>query len=87
MASPLPSAKQSVNLAMAGSRGPKTLGVSKIRRDPPAAVKELAVPDTDDHDARTVVVGILTFTLVLLVIFVGLSSAVGWSPRDIVANF
>ena len=39
-----------------------------------------------DRDARTVVLGILAFTIILLVIAIGLSSAVGWSLRDYVAH-
>lgn len=85
MASPLPSGKQSVNLVASNTRGPKGLGVSKIRRDPPPAVKEVEVADPDKRDARTVLLGILAFTLVLLIILIGLSRAVGWSPRDTIA--
>jgi len=62
MASPLPTGKRSVDLAASGVRR------SSIRRDPPPAVKEVEVRDPDKHDARTVVVGILAFTLALLVI-------------------
>ena len=80
MASPLTSAKQSVSLASSGPR------VSKIRRDPPPAVKEIVVPDPDKRDARTVIVGILTFTLALLFIGIAVSSYLGWSPRDYVAH-
>lgn len=87
MASPLPSGKQSVDLATSGAaRGPRGVPGSRIRRDPPAPVKELAVVDPEDRDARTVVLGILAFTLILLVIAIGLSSAVGWSPREYVAH-
>ena len=80
MASPLASGKQSVSLTSAGSR------VSKIRRDPPPTVKEVEVLDPDKRDTRTVVLGILTFTLALLVIAIGVSSFLGWSPRDYVAH-
>ena len=80
MASPLASGKQSVSLAPNGVR------VSKIRRDPPPVVKEIAVADPDRRDARTVVLGLLTLTLILIVIAVGVSSALGWSPRDYVAH-
>ena len=80
MASPLASGKQSVSLAPNGVR------VSKIRRDPPPVVKEIAVADPDKRDARTVVLGLLTLTLILVVIAVGVSSALGWSPRDYVAH-
>ena len=80
MASPLQTGKQSVKLASAGPR------VSKIRRDPPPVVKEIAVADPDRRDARTVILGLLTLTLILTVIAVGVSSALGWSPRDYVAH-
>ena len=80
MASPLPTGKQSVSLVTPGARG------SKIRRDPPPISNEIAVADPDERDARTVVLGILTFTLALVVILIGFSSIVGWSPRDYVAH-
>lgn len=86
MASPLASGKQSVSLASPGVRGSKSVPGSRIRRDPPPPAKEIAVPDPDKRDARTVVLGILTFTLVLLVILIGLSSALGWSPREYTAH-
>ena len=98
MASPLPTGKQSVSLAspslfgsnsVRGStavRGSKSLGGSKIRRDPPPVAKDIADLDPDQRDTRTVVIGILTFTLALLVIAIGVSSAVGWTPRDYVAH-
>ena len=86
MASPLPTAKQSVSLASAGPRGSKSVAGARIRRDPPPVVKELAVSDPDERDARTVIFGILTFTLALLVICIGVASYNGWSPRDYVAH-
>ena len=92
MASPLPTGKQTVSLAspgLSGSksvRGSNSVTGSRIRRDPPPVVKDIAVPDPDQRDTRTVVLGILTFTLALLVIFIGISSAIGWSPRDYVAH-
>jgi len=92
MASPLPTGKQTVSLASAslsGSnslRGSNSVTGSRIRRDPPPLAKDIAVPDLDQRDTRTVVVGILTFTLALLVIAIGVSSFIGWSPRDYVAH-
>ena len=86
MASPLPTGKQTVSLASAGLSGSKSVRGSKIRRDPPPVAKELVVPDPDQRDARTVIIGILTFTLALLVIAIGVSSFIGWSPRDYVAH-
>ena len=75
MASPLKTGKQSVNLAVGEVR------VSKIRRDPPPAVKEIVVRDPDERDARMVVVGVVVFALALFVIAIGFMRAAGWSPR------
>ena len=92
MASPLASGKQTVSLASAslsGSnsvRGSKSVPGSRIRRDPPPVAKDIVVPDPDQRDTRTVVVGILTFTLALVVIMIGVASYSGWSPRDYVAH-
>ena len=87
MASPLPTAKQSVSLASVGASGSKNVSGSRIRRDPPPAVKEIAVPDPDQRDARTVILGILSFTLALTIIMVALASYTGWSPRQYTAYF
>ena len=81
MASPLQTGKQSVNLAAGEVR------VSKIRRDPPPAVKEIVVRDPDERDARMVVIGIVTFALALFVIAIGFSSVTGWSPRQYTLHF
>ena len=86
MASPLPTEKQSVSLASAGPRGSKNVPGSRIRRDPPPVAKEIAVSDPDKRDTRTVVIGILMFTLALVVIMIGVASYSGWSPRDYVAH-
>ena len=80
MASPLQTGKQAVDLAGQGVR------VSKIRRDPPAKVKEIPPPDRDERDARTVLIGVIAFGLALAVITIGLSSALGWSPRQYTAH-
>jgi len=76
MASPLPSGKQSVNLATAEPR------VSKIRRDPPPKVKEIVIRDRDEHNRRNAVIGILTFALAIFVILLAFTSYAGWSPRQ-----
>ena len=76
MASPLHTGKQSVDLAQSGAR------VSRIRRDPPPVVKDIVVRDPDERDARIVVIGVVTFALALVVIAIGLSAVIGWSPRD-----
>jgi len=75
MASPLKTGKQSVNLAAGEVR------VSKIRRDPPPAVKELVVRDPEDRDRQMVVIGVVTFAVALFVIALGFMSFTGWSPR------
>ena len=76
MASPLQTGKKSVNLAPRGAPG------SRIRRDPPPPVKEVAVIDPEERDRRAVVIGILTFTLALVVIAFGFTSFAGWTPRS-----
>ncbi len=67
MANPLDAAKQSVDLAAAGSRG------SRIRRDPRPAVKEKFV-DPAERDQWTVLVGVVTFALAFVIIIFGFSS-------------
>ena len=92
MVSPLASGKQTVSLASAGLsgsksvRGSNSVTGSRIRRDPPPLAKDIAVPDPDQRDTRTVVLGILTFTLALVIIMIGVASYSGWSPRDYVAH-
>ena len=81
MASPLKTGKQSVTLGTPGVRG------SKIRRDPPPVIKEVEVRDRDEHDTKTVVIGILTFAIALVIIGIAVSSIAGWSPRHYVAHF
>ena len=77
MASPFQSSKKSVDLAAPVVR------VSRIRRDPPPPpVKEVSSAEIKERDAWTVVIGIATFALALVVIVVGVSNAAGWSPRD-----
>ena len=75
MAKPLPTGKQSVNLAGSGVR------VSRIRRDPPPKVKEKEV-DPDEVDREDVIVGVLAFALALFVIILAFGSYSGWSLRD-----
>ena len=83
MASPLQTGKKSVNLAPSGAPGPR---VSKIRRDPPPAVKELAVRDPDERDQRDVVIGVLAFALAIFVILLSVAAYSGWSPRAYVVQ-
>ncbi len=61
MAHPIDTAKPSVNLASAGPR------VSRIRRDPPPAVKQKIV-DPAERDEWTVLVGVVSFALALVII-------------------
>lgn len=80
MARPHPTGKLSVNLASnLASSGPR---VSRIRRDPPPAMKEKIVLDPDESDQRTVVVGILTFALAIFVIVLAFGSYWGWAPAQ-----
>jgi hypothetical protein len=76
MASPLQTGKKSVNLASSPAR------VSRIRRDPPPIPQKIAVRDPDERDARTVVIGIVSFALAIVIITIALSSAYGWSPSQ-----
>jgi len=76
MAYPQPSAKQPVKLAPdPASPGPR---VSKIRRDPPPAVKPKQLNlDPEDRDQWTVIVGVMTFALAIFFIILGFSSYSG----------
>ena len=77
MASPLKTGKQSVDLAAPGAR------VSKIRREPPPkGLKEIPVRDRDEMDRWMVGVGVIVFALAIMVVLIGLSSMIGWSPAD-----
>lgn len=80
MARPLATGKQSVDLASAAPRA------SRIRRDPPPAAKEVEYRDPEERDRQDVILGIIVFTLALVVILIGFSSASGWSPRDYVVR-
>ena len=81
MASPLPTAKQSVDLAEPEVRA------SRIRRDPPPVVKELVIRERYERDTRTVAIGISVFVLTLVVIVMGFAIYGGWSPRDVTLHF
>ena len=76
MARPLPTAKQSVNLAAPVARA------SRIRRDPPPVVKEVPLRDPVEYERRMVVIGIGVFTAALIAILIGFSSIGTWSPRQ-----
>ena len=76
MASPLPTRKPTVNLASGEVR------VSKIRRDPPPAVKPKALRHPDEVNRSAVIVGVLAFALAIFVIILAVGSYNGWSPRQ-----
>ena len=79
MASPIPTVKQSVNLAATAGRP------SRIRREPPprpAPVKAKADVDPDERDAWMVILGVLSFALAIAVVAFVFSSYAGWSPRQ-----
>jgi hypothetical protein len=80
MASPLSTGKKSVNLAAGEVR------VSKIRRDPPPKVKEIPVRDADERDQRDVVIGVIAFTLAIVVILLAVAAYTGHSPREYILD-
>jgi hypothetical protein len=75
MAQPLHSGKQAVDLASAGPR------VSRIRRDPPPAVKETLV-ELEESDQTIVVVGVLVFALAIFVLVLAFGIYSTWSPSE-----
>jgi hypothetical protein len=75
MASPLQSGKKSVNLA-------SPVRVSRIRRDPPPVAKKVELRDPEEIEARTVLIGVVSFALAIVIIVIGISSNYGWSPAD-----
>ena len=75
MASPLQSGKKSVNLA------PPVPG-SRIRRDPPPVAKKIELRDPEEIEARTVLIGVVSFARAIVIIVIGISSNYGWSPAD-----
>ena len=76
MAAPIKSAKQTVNLAVAGARG------SRIRRNPPPAPRKEPVLDREDREKISVTVGIVVFTFALVVLVAAIGAYAGWSPRE-----
>jgi hypothetical protein len=76
MASPLPSAKKSVNMASPPVR------VSRIRRDPPPIAQKIIVRDPDERDQRTVLFGIASFAAAIVIITIAFAGAYGWSPSQ-----
>ena len=76
MAAPLKPGKATVDLAATGPR------VSKIRRDPPPVRKPLTIEDRDDRDRRWAAIGIVAFTLAIVIVVIGIGSYNGWSPSQ-----
>jgi hypothetical protein len=77
MAAPLQTGKSTVKL------GPGGVRVSRIRRDPPPVAKKTVIPDRNEQDRRNVPIGIIVFTLALVVVIVAIGSFAGWSPRQV----
>ena len=79
MASPLPTKKQSVDLG--SSPGPR---VSRIRRDPPPAVKPKELRHPDEVNRTAVVVGVVVFAIAIVVILIAFSnfSGASWSLKN-----
>ncbi|MFC7535938.1 hypothetical protein ACFQPG_00990 [Sphingomonas sp. GCM10030256] len=75
MARPLPTAKQTVDLAA-------PVRVSRIRRDPPPPAKTLSLHDRNERDKRNAVIGVVAFALALAIIALASASAAGWSPSQ-----
>ncbi len=79
MASPLPTAKQSVDMAK-GAR------VSRIRRDPPPVLKVVKDVDVEGRETRVVIVGMISFALAIFVIVLAFSSYAGFTPANYTAH-
>lgn len=80
MAAPLPTSKQSVNLASGEVR------VSRIRRDPPPKEKPLPEVDLDELDKHSAIFGITVFGLTIFVILFAIGLYGGWSPSQYSVN-
>ena len=81
MARPLQTRKQTVDLAAPGVR------VSRIRREPPAKVKEVPIRDREERDRLVVIAGVVVFACALVAVLVGVASAWGWSPAQYSLHF
>ena len=80
MASPLSTAKKSVDLAQGEVR------VSKIRRDPPPKIKEIPIRAADERDREDVLIGIVAFALAICVIILAFCAYTGTSPREYILD-
>lgn len=76
MAGPIQTRKQTVDLAT------PVIRVSRIRRDPPKPVKEITPGEIRERNTRTMVIGVISFTLALFFILIGFSNFAGWSPSQ-----
>ena len=77
MASPLHSAKSTVDLAAGGVR------VSRIRRNPPPPPAKEPVLDREDREKLSATLGVLAIALALVAIIAGIGIYAGWSPREV----
>ena len=85
MAVPQPTAKKSVDLASASSpasSAPAAPRPSRIRRDPPPAVKAEVVADAEEQEQWALVIGILVFAAAIFVIVLAAGRYAGWSPAQ-----
>ena len=82
MAVPQPTAKKSVDLASSPSATPNAPRPSRIRRDPPPAVKAEVVADAEEQEQWALVIGILAFALAIFVIVLAAGRYAGWSPSQ-----
>ena len=77
MTRPLATGKKTVNLATSGVRA------SRIRRDPPPPkLKEISIEERNERDRRMAIIGIIVFTLTLMVLLTAVANWSGWSPSQ-----
>lgn len=77
MASPLSSAKKTVDLAAPRVRG------SRIRRDPPPPkAKEVSLEQLREREQWVAIAGVVSVALAIALIVLGISNQWGWSMAD-----
>ena len=76
MASPLQTAKRTVDLAGGGVR------VSRIRRNPPPPPKKEPIIAREDRERISATLGVFAIALALVVVIAGIGIYAGWTPRD-----
>lgn len=81
MATPLKSAKQTVNLAAAGVRG------SRIRRNPPPPPKKEPILDREDRETISVTLGVIAVALALAILTAAVAVYAGWTPREVQIHY